>query len=212
MTLILSYRRGEKFDNIIRAAISVFAKYGYHQAQVSRIAEEAGVAAGTIYLYFENKQDLLISVFRERFGQIVEHSKRQLEELSSPLDKLYRLVYSHYATLAQDPEFATVTQIELRQSDPVIRTGISTVMRSYFEIIDGVVALGQSQGQFDPSLDRRLMRNMIFGTLDQTATAWVLSGMKYDLLSQVEPTYRLLLYGMAGGVRAIEGGGALRTS
>lgn len=197
-------RRGEKYDNIIDAAIAVIARHGYHRAQVSKIAEEAGVAAGTIYLYFEKKQDLLVSVFQERFGQIIEKSKRDLEALDDPLQKLRYLIYSHYAALAGDPEFATVTQIELRQSDPVIRSGISAIMRSYFEIIDTVVTLGQNTGHFEPSLDRRLVRNMIFGTLDQTATAWVLSGGKYNLLSQVEPTYRLLIGGIGRG--ATKGG------
>src|SRR4051794_14081424 len=61
-----------KYMQIIDAAVVVIAEHGYHQAQVSKIAKQAGVADGTIYLYFKNKEDILISLFEEKMGTYIE--------------------------------------------------------------------------------------------------------------------------------------------
>ena len=189
---------GDKHQAIIDAAIAVIARQGYHGAQISRIAEAAGVAGGTVYLYFRNKQDLLVSVFRERMGSQTRDFIRQLEEIGTPPGKLRRLVQEHFRVLAGDPAFAVVTQIELRQSDPEIRRGLSEVMKAYFKVIEGVIDEGQRRGMFRAELDPRLIRNLIFGTVDQTVTAWVLSGAKYDLVGLADPICDLIM----GGIEA----------
>lgn len=189
-------RVGDKYQALIDAAVQVFAEHGYHNAQISRIAQAAGVAGGTVYLYFKNKQDLLVSVFQERLGCLVRDTEAKLAQVDDPREKLAVFVRQHYEALDKDPAFATVTQVELRQSDPEIRVAISRVMKDYFNIIDRIVAEGQRSGAIRKDLSPRMVRNLIFGTLDQNVTAWVLSGRKHHLVSLAEPTYQLFAEGI----------------
>lgn len=174
----------------------MIAKYGYHNAQVSRIAKEAKVADGTIYLYFENKDDILISLFTEKMGHFIETCRQRIAEAATIEQKLHVLVHAHLSQLAQNPELAKVTQIELRQSNPEISQGIGQVMKHYYHLIDDVIREGIEQGAFRPELDVRMARMMIFGTLDEAVTAWVMKQNKYDLVSLVDPIHNLFLYGM----------------
>ncbi|MBO8164486.1 MAG: TetR/AcrR family transcriptional regulator [Brevibacillus sp.] len=192
----MAKKTGEKYQAIIDAAVRVIAKQGYHNAQVSRIAKEAKVADGTIYLYFENKDDILISLFNEKMGQFIETCRHRIEQADSIEEKVYVLIHAHLSQLAQNPELAIVTQIELRQSNPLIREGIGEVMKRYFNLIDSVVQEGMQQGVFRPEIDVRSARRMIFGTLDQAATAWIMKQCKYDLVSQVKPIHNLFLHGL----------------
>ncbi len=187
----------EKHQAIIDAAVKVFAEHGYHRAQVHKVAEAAGVAGGTVYNYFENKQDLLVSLFHERMGGLIRTLENKLERVNPADGRLACLIEHHFAVLAADRDLAVVTQIELRQPEEEVRQRISEVLRLYFDVIDRVVAGGQEAGAFRPDLDRRVIRNLIFGTMDQTVTAWVLSGFKYDLVGLAEPVCRMFLSGIA---------------
>jgi TetR/AcrR family fatty acid metabolism transcriptional regulator len=194
----MAKKTGEKYQAIIDAAVRVIAKQGYHNAQVSKIAKEAGVADGTIYLYFENKDDILISLFNEKMGQFIDTCRARIAEAQSIEQKLYVLVHAHLSQLSQNPELAKVTQIELRQSNPEISQGIGAVMKQYFNLIDEVIREGMGQGVFRPDMDVRLARKMIFGTLDEVTTSWVMKQCKYDLVSHVDPIHNLFLFGLMG--------------
>lgn len=187
---------GDKYDAIIDAAITVIAEVGYHNAQMARIAQTAGVAGGTVYLYFKSKQDLLISLFRERLGELIGAARTSLAETDDPVEQLRRFIYQHFRSLTDDPAFAVVTQVELRQADPAIRTEISLIMKEYFNMIDAVIADGQAVGVFRPDLHTRWIRNLVFGTLDQNVTAWILSGAKADLMKLVNPVFEMLTGGI----------------
>lgn len=190
-------RTGDKERAILDAAVAVFAEQGYHGARMARIAEVAGVANGTVYLYFRNKKDLLVSLFRERLGQMVARRVADEGRLADPVARLRAFVADHLETLAADRAFATVTQIELRQVDPEMRRAISEVMRSYFAVLDRIIADGQAKGVLRPDVDPRLARNVVYGTLDQVATAWVLSGAHADLAAQAGGVADVLLGGLA---------------
>lgn len=192
----MAKKTGEKYQAIIDAAVRVIAKQGYHSAQVSRIAKEAKVADGTIYLYFENKDDILISLFNEKMGQFIETCRGRIEEATSIDQKLRVLVHAHLSQLSQDPEMAIVTQIELRQSNPEISQGIGVVLKQYFNLIDDVIKAGIQDGAFRADVDVRMARMMIFGTLDEATTSWVMKQCKYDLVSHVDPIHNLFLYGL----------------
>ncbi|WP_126428022.1 TetR/AcrR family transcriptional regulator [Brevibacillus marinus] len=192
----MAKKTGEKYQAIIDAAVRVIAKQGYHNAQVSRIAREAKVADGTIYLYFQNKDDILISLFNEKMGQFIETCRQRIERAESVEEKLYVLIHAHLSQLAQNPELAVVTQIELRQSNPLIRQGIGEVLKRYFNLIDRVLEAGVQQEVFRPDLDIRTARMMIFGTLDEAATTWVMKQCKYDLAAHVKPIHNLFLHGL----------------
>ncbi|MGN7471296.1 TetR/AcrR family transcriptional regulator [Brevibacillus sp. SAFN-007a] len=194
----MAKKTGEKYQAIIDAAVRVIARQGYYSAQVSKIAKEAKVADGTIYLYFENKDDILISLFNEKMGQFVDENRKRISEATSIEQKLYVLVHAHLSQLAKDQDLAKVTQIELRQANPVISEGIGNVMKQYFNLIEEVIREGIEQGVFRPDLDIRMTRKMIFGTLDEVTTSWVMKQCKYDLVSHVDSIHNLFLYGMKG--------------
>lgn len=192
----MAKKTGEKYEAIIDAAVRVIAKHGYHNAQVSRIAKEAKVADGTIYLYFENKDDILISLFNEKMGQFIESCRKRIQEVNSAAEKVYVLIESHLGMLSQDPEMAIVTQIELRQSNPEVNQGIGAILKGYFDLMEEVISDGMKQGVFNDGLDVRTARLMIFGTIDQAATSWVMKQCKFELNSLVDPIHNLFLNGL----------------
>lgn len=185
-----------KYKQIIDAAVIVIAENGYHQAQVSKIAKQAGVADGTIYLYFKNKEDILISVFQEKMGLFVSKLGDILEQEVSASDKLQLMIKSHFDLLANDLHLAIVTQLELRQSNHELRIKINGVLREYLLLMDKILVNGMETGEFDKEMDIRLARQMVFGTMDETITTWVMNDHKYDLVSLAPKVHRLLMKGM----------------
>jgi TetR/AcrR family fatty acid metabolism transcriptional regulator len=185
-----------KFKQIIDAAVVVIAENGYHQAQVSKIAKQAGVADGTIYLYFKNKEDILISVFQEKMGLFVENLKLIINDGTSSSEKLLKMVENHFRVLATDHHLAIVTQLELRQSNKEIRLKINEVLKEYLMLLDDILIEGIENGEFNADLDIRLARHMVFGTIDETITTWVMNEQKYDLMKLAPKVHKLLLGGM----------------
>lgn len=187
-----------KYKQIVDAAVVVIAENGYHQAQVSKIAKEAGVADGTIYLYFKNKEDILISVFREKMGIFAENVKNILAEEIPATEKLYKMIDNHFSLLYNDRHLAIVTQLELRQSNKELRSQINEVLKEYLTLLDSILKEGIDQGEFEKGIDIRLARQMVFGTIDETITSWVMNDQKYDLLKLAPQVHRLILKGMIG--------------
>lgn len=184
-----------KYMQIIDAAVIVIAENGYHQAQVSKIAKQAGVADGTIYLYFKNKEDILISLFQEKMGYFVENIQEKIAGKQTATEKLYMLVETHFKMLSEDRHLAIVTQLELRQSNKDLRHKINEVLKGYLMLIDTIILEGIENGEFSSSLDLRLARQMIFGTVDETATSWVMNEHKYSLPDLAKAVHQLLING-----------------
>ncbi|QPC47166.1 TetR/AcrR family transcriptional regulator [Mangrovibacillus cuniculi] len=182
-----------KYKQIIDAAVVVISDNGYHQAQVSKIAKQAGVADGTIYLYFKNKEDILISMFREKMAVFSESVQPLIEKETKAANKLLKLIQNHFSILAQDPNLAIVTQLELRQSNKEIRLLINEVLKEYLKLVDTILKDGMETGEFAQDLDVRLARQMIFGTIDETVTTWVMNEQKYDLEELAPKVHQLLL-------------------
>lgn len=192
----MAKRIGDKYDAIIEAAVKVIASNGYHNAKVSQIAKEAGVADGTIYLYFRNKEDVLVSMFNEKISRFVENVRTRLDTIDRSDDKLRELIRMHFAFLTNDRDMAVVTQIELRQSDHASRVEIGKIVKSYLNIMDDIISEGIQKGEFRPGMDVRLARKMIFGTLDEMVTSWVMKDMKYDLNALADSIFELFIRGI----------------
>ena len=188
-------RTKPKYKQIVDAAVIVIAENGYHQAQVSKIAKEAGVADGTIYLYFKNKEDILISVFREKMAIFVENIKEILEKDVPIAEKLSLVVENHFRVLQEDPHLAIVTQLELRQSNKDLRFQINNVLKEYMILLDRLLEEGVEKKELSPELDLRLARQMLFGTMDETITSWVMNEQKFNLLSLAPKVSNMLLHG-----------------
>ena len=186
-----------KYKQIIDAAVIVIAEYGYHQAQVTKIAKQAGVADGTIYLYFKNKEDILISLFEEKMGEFVEKIEEEIAGVQSASEKLSLLINKHFEILSSDPHLAIVTQLELRQSNKELRLKINAVLKGYLALVDGVLKEGMDNGEFKSDLNYKLARQMIFGTLDEIVTTWVMNEQKYQLQSLSKEVHNLIIAGLA---------------
>jgi TetR/AcrR family fatty acid metabolism transcriptional regulator len=184
-----------KYMQIIDAAVIAIAENGYHQAQVSKIAKQAGVADGTIYLYFKNKEDILISLFEEKMGNFIEKLNEMIAGNGTAAEKLLRVIESHFNLLSDDHHLAIVTQLELRQSNKDLRLKINDILKGYLQVIDNILLEGIETGEFSKDLDVRLARQMIFGTIDETVTTWVMNEEKYDLAALAIPVQRLLIKG-----------------
>lgn len=184
-----------KYKQIIDAAVIVMAENGYHHAQVSKIAKQAGVADGTIYLYFKNKEDILISLFQEKMGLFVEKIRLEIAGKSTSKEKLLTLIQKHFSMLAADHHLAIVTQLELRQSNKELRLKINEVLKGYLMVVDEVLTVGKETGEFRGDLDVRLARQMVFGTIDETITTWVMNDQKYDLTAIAPRVHDLLIKG-----------------
>lgn len=190
-------RKGPKYDKIIDAAVSVIAVHGYHQSQVSKIAKQASVADGTIYLYFKNKEDLLVSVFNEKMGSFIEKTGNELRGKASAIEKLLTLIEMHFRLLDADHELSIVTQLELRQTNRALRAKIGEVLKRYLSLIDLILREGMEENVFNQNMNTRLARQMIFGTIDETATNWVMNDHRYDLPSLAAPVHQMLVNGLS---------------
>ncbi|MFD1178608.1 TetR/AcrR family transcriptional regulator [Paenibacillus puldeungensis] len=192
----MTSRKQEKFEMILDAAEKVIAENGFHGSQVSKIAKEAGVADGTIYLYFKNKEDILISLFQDRLGKLVDLFNSSIRDTSTADEALRKICEIHLSQLEQNVDLAYVTQIELRQSSLELRKAIGLAVKPYIVLIEQVLIRGIEEGSFRADLDTKLTRQLIFGALDEVVTSWLISGMKYSMTEQVEHTVDFFLRGL----------------
>ncbi len=189
-------RSGEKFGVILDASVKIFARRGYHRSRVADIAREAGVADGTVYIYFENKEDILISVFQHLMYGFVEGLTKELRQCSDPEDKIKTIIRYHLATLSNNPDQARVTQVELRQIDKTINQGISEPLRKYFQLIEEVIEEGKETGHYRHDISTRTARKVIFGAIDEVVTCWIMSTNPYNLVELQKPVFELLVKGL----------------
>lgn len=195
----MSTIKEEKFQRILDAAIEAIAEAGYHQCQVSKIARLAGVADGTIYLYFKGKEDILIRLFQERMGDFISLIRSQLHEGQTTRERLRAIVGTHFSYMEENRSLAIVTQLELRQSNPQVRASITGPLLDYFRLIEEVIRDGMEKGEVG-RIDVRVARQMIFGALDEATTDWVLSRTQRTLKSGTEPMLELF----EGALRLVE--------
>jgi TetR/AcrR family fatty acid metabolism transcriptional regulator len=193
---------GDKGQAILRASIRTFARHGFFNAQVADIARAAGVAAGTVYLYFQNKDDLLVSIFDGTMREWIDQGRRALEELADPVSQLDEIARLHLERMGRDRELAIVFQVELRQSVKFMEQFSSTRLREYLGIIRDVIAAGQAQGAFRTGLRPTIASKMFFGMLDELVTNWVLSHRRYPLEAEAPLVVDLFVNGLAPRVNA----------
>lgn len=181
-----------KYKKILEAATKIFAQNGFHASRVSDIAREAGVASGTIYLYFQNKEDLIISIFKEAVEDLIEHVREHGDEKRVE-NALNVLVKGHLHGMESHHHRAVVFQIELRQVHPHMSNAISRPLKEYFSLMESILEKGREEGVFRRDIEIRLMRKMIFGTLDEICTRWVLSNCAYSLREMIPQVLELFL-------------------
>jgi len=185
-----------KRERILRAAIDVFAQSGYFNAKVSEIARAAGVADGTIYLYFDGKEDLLVSIFREYTRNYLQSLERDLANVNRPEERMRITIRHHLQALGRDRSLAIVAQVELRHSLKFMTLLSHQEIADYLNILRKIVEHGQSEGVFRRNLHPQLVAKAVFGILDEMVTSWVLSEKDYALADQADPVADLVLNGL----------------
>ncbi|MEQ1572155.1 MAG: TetR/AcrR family transcriptional regulator [Myxococcota bacterium] len=168
-------RAGDKRVTITQAAIEVFAERGFHQARVSDIAKRAGVADGTIYLYFKNKEDLLLSIFEEKMDELLAGLGAAVAGTDDPVEQIRRFARFHFQQVRDHHAAAEVLQVELRLSNKFLKEYRPEKLWAYLGVFGQIVRAGQAAGTFRAEVDPFIGMWAFFGALDELAMQWVLS-------------------------------------
>jgi TetR/AcrR family fatty acid metabolism transcriptional regulator len=193
---VSAMRDPDKPQQIIEAAVRVFARNGFYNSRVSDIAREAGIASGTIYLYFKTKDEILVTLFREKMAAFVASLRAEIAREPHPEAKVRRLVRLHFEVLEASPDMAEVVQVELRQGQKFFRGASAHEVSAYFELIGSILHEGVVAGVFRRDLPVKVATKMLFGAMDQVTTSWVLGKRGYRLADAAEPVANIFLKGV----------------
>jgi TetR/AcrR family fatty acid metabolism transcriptional regulator len=196
--------KNNKYQRILEAAVKVFARQGFRQSTVSQIAREAGVADGTIYLYFKNKDDILVQFFSTKAKQVFDRFRQEVARGTDSLAKLRNLIRVHLSEFQADPDMAVVYQVETHQISRLAEDQIRVMGKMYHDIISDIVEEGQQEGLVRRDLYLSLVKRLVLGAVDETIGAWLHSGRSYDLISMAEPLADLFIKGIGVSARVSE--------
>jgi TetR/AcrR family transcriptional regulator, fatty acid metabolism regulator protein len=188
----------DKREAILRAATKVFAGKGYFNSKVADIAKEAGIADGTVYLYFKSKDEILHSIFDRAMAEFIEEGKRELKEIDDPTEKLRRISQLHLERLGADREMAIVFQVELRGSTKFMEEFSAAGFAEYLDIIRKTIEEGQTQGVFRKDLHPITCAKILYGALDEMVTNWILSKNSYPLAPMADEVLKIFFGGVLG--------------
>jgi TetR/AcrR family fatty acid metabolism transcriptional regulator len=188
---------GDKREAIMRAATKVFAQSGYFNSKVADVAREAGVADGTVYLYFKSKEEILRSIFERNTSDAVREGREELARISDPREKLRRIARQHLERLGADRDLAIVFQVELRGTTKFMQEFSAAGLAEYLGLIREVFEEGQAAGVFRRTLKAKLVAKVLFGALDEMATNWILSKRRYKLAPMADEVLDIFLGGVS---------------
>jgi len=187
----------------LEAAVRVFAEQGFHQATIAQIARQAGVADGTIYLYFKNKDDILVHIFNERTRSVFNRFREAVKEADGAVGKLKALVSSHLAEFQADVHMAAVYQVWTHQFQRVAEPQIKEMSKMYLDIVSEIVELGQQEGTLRKDLYLGLVKRFIIGAIDEVINTWLHAGGRYDLSTMADPLVDLFIRGIGADTGAV---------
>lgn len=188
-----STSKSRRRRDIVRAAVDTFAERGYFSARMHDVAERAGVADGTLYLYFKGKEDLLVTVLEEHADEFLALARRDLGQIADPRERLRRVVERHLVSLGRDRALAQVFQIELRHSRRFLRRVARGRVAQYLHLLEEVIAAGAAAAVFRADVPPEVAARVVFGAIDEMVTAWVLATRPRPLASQAETVLALIM-------------------
>lgn len=194
-------QNSDKYHKILEAAVVVFAERGFFQSTVSQIAKQAGVADGTIYLYFKNKDDILVQFYEYKTRQVFGFFRQAVNQATSAEQKLRSLVHTHLEEFQKDINMAIVYQAETHQHQRLAQKVIKEMSKMYRDIITEVLELGQQEGHFRRNLYVGLVMRLITGAVDEVINSWIHAGGSYDLVSMADPLVDLFIKGIGSDSR-----------
>jgi len=190
-------KKADKHQKILNAAIKVFGKKGFFNARISDIAKEADVADGTIYLYFNNKYDILLTLFEEEIGKLIIQIKEAISQVTDPREMLHIFATHHLQLVIDKKELAEVLQMELRQSCEPVKAYRVTQFADYVNIISEIIHIGQNKNVFRANLLPGIVKRAFFGALDEVSRLWILNpSHSYTLEQTAEAISSIFLDGI----------------
>ncbi len=187
----------DKREAILRAAIKVFAGKGYFSSKVADIAGEAGIADGTVYLYFKSKDEILHSIFDRAMAEFIDEGKREIVAIESPVERLRRISQLHLEKLGADRDLAVVFQIELRGSTKFMQEFSASGFGQYLDIIRETFKDGQSAGVFRRDIKPIVAAKILYGAIDEMVTNWILSKKSYPLAPMADEVLKIFFGGVS---------------
>jgi TetR/AcrR family fatty acid metabolism transcriptional regulator len=160
------------------------------------VAKAASVADGTLYLYFEGKEHLLMSIFDDVLSRFIDRLQEEIAELDDPVDKLRVMLRLHLETLGRDPALAHVLQVEARHSRRFMSLFTRGRLGEYLSILRGIIEEGQELGSFRRDVPSGLATTLVFGAADELVTSWLLAEEPGDLVRRLAPLIKLLSEGL----------------
>ena len=193
---INKHGKNTKYHLILEAAVKVFARQGFYQSTIAQIAKEAGVADGTIYLYFKNKDDILVQFFSYRTRQVFDRFQAEVAKAENSLDKLRNLIRRHLMEFQRDRDMAVVYLVETHRNSRLAESQIREMSQMYQDLISEIVELGQQEGRIRKDLYVGLVKRFILGAVDEVINTWLHSEKQYDLVSMADPLVDLFIRGI----------------
>jgi len=186
-----------KRESILRAATRVFARNGYFNSKVADIARAAGVADGTVYLYFKSKEEILHSIFDQNMAEAIAADRKLIDKLRDPREKLRRIATLHLERLGADRDLAVVFQVELRGSTKFMEEFSAAGFAEYLGLLRAIFEEGQRTGVFRKELNAKVAAKIFFGALDEMATNWIISKRSYKLEPMADVVMDVFLNGVS---------------
>ena len=194
----------DKYHQILNAAIKIFAEQGYHNSTISQVAREAGVADGTIYIYFKNKADILFNFFSYKTRRVFDQFKEAVDKADHAEDKLRNLIRRHFDEFQQDPNMAVVFQREALQARYIEEAYIKDITKMYLDIIGDIFTQGHKKGSIRKDFPTGLGKRLILGAVNEVINTWVVAGIKYDLVTMADPLVDLFFKGIGAREQMVE--------
>jgi len=164
--------------------VKVFARSGFHATRVSEVAKAAGVADGTIYLYFDSKEELLFSLFEDRIDKLLSFMREELPKQPDAPARLRAVIDMQLGLLAGERDLAEVITVILRQSTRLMKEFATPHFTAYLDAIAKIVAEGQAAGTFRQDISPHIAARAIFGALDGITLTWALGRAEQGALGR----------------------------
>jgi TetR/AcrR family fatty acid metabolism transcriptional regulator len=189
-------KKAKRRESIIQAAIEVFGQKDFKTANISEIAQKAGVADGTIYQYFKNKEDLFFSIPIEKTNEFRSQLELHLEGISGALNKIRKFVWYFLYFFKTNPEYGRILMLEMRVSKGFVKTETYDFLKQSVARVMDIIREGQEEGVIRQDTGIYILRHLILGTIEHMVTRWLLKDEKYDLLEHHQEVSRLLIDGL----------------
>lgn len=186
----------DKREAILRAGVKVFAEKGFFNSKVADVARAAGIADGTVYLYFKSKEEILHSIFDQAMENFIDEGRRELANIDSPIGRLTKVAELHLRRLGDDRDLAIVFQVELRGSTKFMEEFSAAGFHEYLEVVRRTIDQGQKEGLFRNDIKPIVCAKILYGALDEMVTNWILSKKSYALEPMANEVLKIFLKGL----------------